>query len=181
MKKITVLCVFVCALMMGASANAYYLEHAVAGVVTLEVTGACAIPKIKTEAYIADISDDAHTPLGWGVVTASGHLIALRESTIDVVDQKYFSSNQQRAIDFIDLSGATLKNFLTENGVRCEIARLQPGIDSTVTYTSSGARGRAVMHAKVAGYEVERCQDSGDVQTCKARKISGKIDFSGKW
>ncbi len=30
-----------------APANAYYLEHAVAGTLTLEVTGACAIPKVR--------------------------------------------------------------------------------------------------------------------------------------
>jgi hypothetical protein len=181
MKKITVLCVFVCTLFMGARANAYYLEHAVAGVVTLEVTGACAIPKIKTEAYIADISDDAHIPLGWGIVTASGHLIALRESATDVVDKKNFASNQQLTADYVDLAGNTLKTFLTENGVRCDIARLQSDIASTLTYITTGASGSAALRAKVEGYEIERCQDSGDTQTCKARKIIGKLHFSGKW
>lgn len=181
MKKITTLSLLLCALFIGQHANAYYLEHAVAGTLTLEVTGACAISKTTTKAYIADISDDEHKPLGWGIVTTSGHLIALRSSTIDVVDQKNFAANQQRTTDFIDLSDDTFKTFLTENGVRCDIARLQSSIDSTVTYTTRGVNGRAVMHAKVAGYEVERCQDSGDVQTCKARKIIGTIDFSGKW
>ena len=71
MKKIILLSSLLCALFTVPHANAYYLEHAVAGVLTLEVTGACAIPKIKTEAYIADISDDDHNPLGWGIVTAS--------------------------------------------------------------------------------------------------------------
>ena len=54
MKKIILLSSLLCALFTVPHANAYYLEHAVAGVLTLEVAGACAIPKIKTEAYIAD-------------------------------------------------------------------------------------------------------------------------------
>lgn len=113
MKNFTTLCLLVGALFIGQHANAYYLEHAVAGTLTLKVTGACAIPKTVVKAYIADISDDARNPLGWGVVTASGHLIALR--------------------------------------------------------------------TKVEGYEIERCQDGGDMQTCGARKIIGKLHFSGKW
>jgi hypothetical protein len=181
MKNLTTLCLLLCALFIGQHANAYYLEHAVAGTLTLEVTGACAIPKTVVKAYIADISDDARNPLGWGVVTASGHLIALRESATDVVDKKNFASNQQITTDYVDLAGNTLKTFLTENGVRCDIARLQSDIASTLTYITTGASGSAVLRAKVEGYEIERCQDRGDTQTCKARKIIGKLHFSGKW
>ena len=81
----------------------------------------------------------------------------------------------------MDLAGNTLKTFLTENGVRCDIARLQSDIASTLTYITTGASGSAVLRAKVEGYEIERCQDRGDTQTCKARKIIGKLHFSGKW
>ncbi|MEZ5436037.1 MAG: hypothetical protein R3E67_05685 [Pseudomonadales bacterium] len=181
MKKIILLSSLLCALFAGQRAHAYYLEHAVAGVVTLEVTGACAIPKIKTEAYIADISDDEHNPLGWGIVTASGHLIALREKAVAVVDKKNFANNQQRTTDYIDLTGATLKTFLTKNGVRCEIAHLQMGVNSTLTSITSSSGGRAVLRATIAGYEIQRCTDSGDVQNCAARRINGKIGFTGKW
>ena len=181
MKNLTPWCLSLCALFIGQHANAYYLEHAVAGTLTLQITGACAIPKTVVKAYIADISDDAHNPLGWGVVTASGHLIALRESAVDVVDKKNFAVNQQRTTDYVDLAGNTLKTFLTKNGVRCDIAHLQSDIASTLTYISSGANGSAMLRAKVEGYEIERCQDNGDMQTCKARKIIGNIHFSGKW
>lgn len=181
MKNFIVLNVLLCAFFIAPHAQAYILEHAVAGTLTLEVTGACAIPKTSVKAYVADISDDAHNAIGWGIVTASGHLIALRESAVDIVDQKNFTKNTARTTDHIDLAGATLKTFLTENGVRCEIAKLQSSIDSTVTYITNNAGGRALVNAKVAGYEIERCQDSGDSQSCKARKILGTIRFAGKW
>ena len=181
MKKIILLSSLLCALFTVPHANAYYLEHADAGVLTLEVAGACAIPKIKTEAYIADISDDDHNPLGWGIVTASGHLIALRTKEVAVLDKKDFATNKQHSIDFIDLAGEQLKTFLTRNGVRCEIAHLQANTASTLTRITTSTGGRAVLRAAVSGYEIKRCTDSGDVQACKARKINGKIDFVGKW
>jgi hypothetical protein len=181
MKKISMIFRGLLAFLLCHSAQAYYLENAVPGTLTLKVSGACAIPTTQTKAYIADISDDEHSLIGWGVITATGHIIALRENKLDIADRKNFATQQQSATDFIDLAGDTFKTFLTQNGVRCEIAHLQAGIDSTLTVISAGSSGKAVMHAKVAGYEVERCQDSGDVQTCKARKIIGAIDFIGRW
>lgn len=181
MKKISVIFQGVFAFLLCHSAQAYYLENAVPGTLTLKVAGACAIPTTQIKAYIADISDDEHNPIGWGVITATGHLIALRENKLDIADKKNFVTTQQSAMDFIDLAGDTFKTFLTQNGVRCEIAHLQAGIDSTLTITSIGSSGKAVMHAKVAGHEIERCQDNGNIQTCKARKILGNIDFVGRW
>lgn len=181
MKKITLLVLFVAGFLVN-SANAYYLENAVPGTVTVEVNGACAIPATTTQAYLANIHDDDRNLLGWGIVTASGHLLALRENAaIDVNFRRDYTTGEETSSQYIDFVGATLNNFLKVNGVRCEIAKIEPKISSKVSYVKSGASGRAKLNAGFAGYEIKRCQDTGKVESCKARKFDGSIRFKGKW
>lgn len=164
-----------------STSHAYYLTHALAGTVSFAVSGACAIPVTTTKAYLANVHDDEQNLLGWGIVTAAGQLLALKQNEVEIRYHHDYTSGEKRAAEYIDFVGEPLETFLTVNGVRCDIARLEPDVDSKVAYVWSDAHGRVNLKAGFGGYEKGRCNDFGDRESCKARKINGTIGFRGSW
>lgn len=162
-------------------AHAYYLTNAVPGTASIEVTGACAIAPTTSKAYLANVHDDERNLLGWGIVTASGQLIALRQDRFETRYQQDYASGEQRAVEYIDMTGKALENVLAFASGGCTVARLQPGIDSRVSYSWNGGHGRANLKATFAGFEGSRCNELGDSRRCKAQKFSGSITFRGNW
>lgn len=181
-KAVQLVPAFILAVTAGTS-HAYYLKNAIPGTVSVVVDGACAIPASSARAYLADVHDDSdeHLLLGHGLVTAAGQLLALEENRVDIRYRNDFVSGEKRTEAYVDLVGDTLRTFLTATGVRCDIARLEPDVNSTAAYVWDSAGGTVRLKAGFGGYETGRCNDKGDVESCKARKIRGTIQFRGSW
>ncbi len=181
-KAVQLIPAFFLAVTAGTS-HAYYLKNAIPGKVTVAVEGACAIPSASTGAYLADIHDDSeqHVLIGHGLVTVAGELLALEENRLDIRSRQDYVSGAKLAEEYVDLAGDTLRAFLTQAGVRCDIARLEPDVDSKAAYTWNSAGGSVRLRAGFGGYEQSRCSDGGDIESCKSRKIKGVIQFKGSW
>jgi hypothetical protein len=164
-----------------SNANAYYLENALPGTVTVSVIGACAIPPTTTNAYYANIHTDEHVLIGRGIVTASGKLIALEEKRSDVSYLHILATDEESSTDYVDYVGATLRTFLTANGVSCDIETLEPDVDSKAAYHWNENGGVLSLKAGFAGHEKTRCFSGVNQERCLAQKIRGVIRFKGAW
>lgn len=164
-----------------SNANAYYLENALPGTVTITVTGACAIPATTANAYLADVHTDDRVLLGRGIVTASGKLLALEESHEDVRYHHVYATGEKSATDYVDFVGETLHTFLTANGVNCHIETLEPDVDSKAVYQWSENGGKLNLKAGFGGHEKIRCFNGMEQERCLAQKIRGMIRFKGAW
>jgi hypothetical protein len=151
-----------------SNANAYYLENALPGKVTVSVSGACAIPATTVNAYLATINTDEHVLIGRGIVTASGKLIALEEKHSDVSYLHVLATGEKSSTDYVDVVGDTLRTFLTTNGTNCVIETLEPDVDSKAAYRWNETGGTLNFKAGFGGHEKQRCfsgvnQESGRV------------------
>jgi hypothetical protein len=164
-----------------SSANAYYLENALPGTVTVSVVGACAIPATTTNAYYANIHTDEHVLIGRGIVTAAGQLIALEEKRSDVSYLHILATGEESSSDYVDYVGNTLRLFLTANGVNCDIETLEPDVDSKAAYRWNINGGKLNLKAGFAGHEKTRCFEGLNQERCLAQKIRGVIRFKGVW
>lgn len=162
-------------------ANAYYLENALPGKVTVSVKGACAIPATTVNAYLATISTDEHVLIGRGIVTASGKLIALQEKSSDVSYRHVLATGEKSSTDYVDLVGDTLRTFLTANGANCVIETLEPDVNSKAKYRWNEAGGTLNFNAGFGGHEKQRCFSGVNQERCLAQKIRGVIRFKGAW
>lgn len=168
-------------LAVASDANAYYLENALPGTVTIAVTGACAIPSATANAYLADVSTDDRVLLGRGIVTASGKLLALEERHEDVRYHHVFATGEKSATDYVDFVGETLRAFLAANGANCQIETLEPDVGSKAVYQWSENGGKLNLKAGFAGHEKIRCFNGMEQERCLAQKIRGVIRFRGAW
>ncbi|HSC74740.1 MAG TPA: hypothetical protein VLB90_00720 [Pseudomonadales bacterium] len=164
-----------------SSANAYYLENALPGKVTVSVTGACAIPATTVNAYLATVNTDEHVLIGRGIVTAAGKLIALEEKRSDVSYSHLLATGEKSATDYVDYVGDTLHGFLIANGVNCNIETLEPDVDSKAVYHWNAAGGTLNLKAGFGGYEKQRCFSGVEQERCLAQRIRGVIRFKGAW
>lgn len=164
-----------------SNANAYYLEHALPGTVTIAVTGACAIPSTTASAYLADVSTDDRVFLGRGIVTASGKLLALEERHEDVRYHHVYATGEKSATDYVDFVGETLREFLVANSANCHIETLEPDVDSKAVYQWNEAGGKLNLKAGFGGHEKIRCFNGMEQERCLAQKIRGVIRFKGVW
>jgi hypothetical protein len=163
------------------TANAYYLENALAGTVTYSVTGACTIPAVSTNAYYANIHTDERVLIGRGIVTASGKLIALEEKRSDVSYRHVRATGEKTASDYVDMVGDTLRTFLTANSTNCVIETLEPDVDSRAVYQWNEKGGNLNLKARFGGHEKTRCFEGLNQERCLAQKIRGVIRFKGVW
>lgn len=163
------------------NANAYYLENALPGTVTISVTGACAIPSTTASAYLADVSTDDRVLLGRGIVTASGKLLALEERHSDVRYLHVLATDEKSATDYVDFVGDTLRTFLAANGANCNIETLEPDVDSKAVYQWNANGGKLNLKAGFGGHEKIRCFNGMEQERCLAQKIRGVIRFRGAW
>lgn len=164
-----------------SNANAYYLENALPGTVTVSVTGACAIPAMTTNAYYANVQTDERLLLGRGIVTASGQLIALEEKRSDVSYLHVLATGEKSEINYVDVVGDTLRVFLAANGANCNIETLEPDVDSKAVYQWNPSGGKLNFKAGFGGHEKSRCFSGIDRERCLAQKIRGVIRFKGVW
>jgi hypothetical protein len=162
-------------------ANAYYLENALPGKVTVSVKGACAIPATTVNAYLATISTDEHVLIGRGIVTASGKLIALQEKSSDVSYLHVLATGEKSSTDYVDVVGDTLRTFLTANSTNCVIETLEPDVDSKAVYQWNENGGKLNLKAGFGGHEKTRCFEGLNQERCLAQKIRGVIRFNGVW
>ena len=163
------------------NANAYYLENALPGKVTVSVTGACAIPETTVNAYLATINTDEHVLIGRGIVTASGKLIALEEKRSDVSYLHVLATGKKTATDYVDVVGDTLRTFLTSNGASCVIETLEPDANSKSVQQWNASSGRVNFNVGFEGHEKMRCFNGMNQEKCMAQKIRGVIRFRGAW
>jgi hypothetical protein len=158
-----------------SNANAYYLENALPGKVTVS------IPATTVNAYLATINTDEHVLIGRGIVTASGKLIALEEKSSDVSYLHVLATDKKSATDYVDVVGDTLRTFLTTNGASCVIETLEPDTNSKAVYQWSAAGGKVSFNAGFGGHEKMRCFNGVNQEKCMAQKIRGVIRFKGAW
>ena len=168
-------------LMASTHANAFILKQALAGKVTIEVAGACAIPKTTVNAYLADIYTDADVLIGHGIVTTTGNLVALEESHSQLRYKNILATGAKSSIDSVDIVGDTLQAFLTANGSNCDIDTLQSTLNSKAAYQWSGAGGKVNYNAGFGGHVKKLCYSSSTQEYCTAEKFVGRVHFKGIW
>ena len=164
-----------------SNANAYYLENALPGKVTVSVTGACAIPATTVNAYLANVHTDEKVLIGYGIVTASGKLIALEEKRSDVGYRHVLATGEKSSTDYVDVVGNTLRTFLVANSANCVIETLEPDTNSKASHRWNTSGGTLNFKAGFGGHEKQRCFSGIKQEKCMAQKIRGVIRFKGAW
>ena len=164
-----------------APANAYILKKALAGKVTIAVTGACAIPETTVNAYLADIYTDEDVLIGYGIVTTTGKLVAIEESRGELNYKNILATGAKSATYAVDIAGSTLNTFLTASGTDCDIDVLQSTLSSSADYRWSETSGKVSYNARFGGHVKKVCYSSVIKEYCVAEQFKGKVLFRGGW
>lgn len=166
-----------------AATPPYHVTEGYFGSVTIRGSGSCGFKAVTYKnAWLGSVLDSADSPVGWGVITASGELLVLEESYAPIKYSENVDTGVGKDISYTDMVGPELITFVT-NHSGCSIWSIVPNTNSrtTIKWDTFKGKDRVQMNANFNGFEEEVCQTPLTGKQCHADKFSGSVTFKGDW
>ena len=166
-----------------AATPPYHVDEGYFGSVTISASGSCGFrPVTYQNAWLGAVLDSTDTPVGWGVITASGDLLVLEEGYARIKYSENTGIGVGKDISYTDMVGPELATFITDLS-GCSIRSIVPNTNSrtTIKWDTFKGKDRVQVKANFSGFEDEVCQVRQTGTQCSADKFSGSVTFKGDW
>lgn len=164
-----------------AATPPYHVDEGYFGSVTISASGSCGFrPVTYKNAWLGAVLDSTDTPVGWGVITASGELLVLEEDYAPIRYSNNSATGLGKDISYTNMVGAELVAFVQDFS-GCNIWSIVPNANSraTIKWDMFANKDRLNLRANFKGFESEVCSGPPSNQQCRADSFSGSIVFSG--
>jgi len=161
----------------------YHVTEGYYGSVTFKASGSCGFkPVTYKNAWLGSVLDSTDTPVGWGIITASGDLLVLET---DFAPVKYVENSETgvgKDVSYTNMVGPLL-SALVMGQSGCSIWSIEPNTNSrtTIKWDIYKGKDRVQMNANFSGFEEKTCQPTRAGQECSAGKFTGSVIFKGDW
>lgn len=157
----------------------YYIDFPYVGKATIKSSGSCKIKQTYENAQWGYIYDDNSDEVGYGIISASGELLAVL-SDYETISGAYDSAtNKGNDVYFEDLDSSETVGKIQSLG-SCDVYELISSAKTKGTYTYNGPKpANFSLVYPFNGISPTLNTTVGTKSTQKAQTFSGKITFKG--
>ncbi|MCC7516031.1 MAG: hypothetical protein IT470_01690 [Pseudomonadales bacterium] len=159
----------------------YHVNDGYYGKTTISASGACGFKALVYQnTWFGEVFDSTDTSIGFGIITANGQLLTTEENFAPIQYRNNDDIGVGKEVAYTDMVGTVLVA-LIEGQSGCAIRTIVPntGSRSTIHWDAMRALDKIQLRAKFNGFDEEVCLGPPSDQSCKAKKFSGAIMFSG--
>lgn len=161
----------------------YHVKEGYFGRITIKASGSCGFEPFRLEnVWFGVVHDESDTPLGWGLLTASGQLLFWEEDYAKISLKENTDIGTGKDTSYSNLVGQELFDLVTARS-GCNIEVLEPDTGSRTVMKWDAMRGRDTVELKAlfGGFDASVCQPLTNGQRCSAGAFRGMVQFRGDW